>query len=404
MLQSAYTHPKAAHSVGGENRVHRSLTGISIKPKEKANYRRLSAAILELFLLFSLLLTACDHAASSVILPIAPTTSSINTVSSTVEPGDPQNITAYFTNPDGGIPANQNGLPDAAIIMDINQAKSSVDIAMYNFSLENVAQALIRARQRGVTIRLVAESDALDGGVFSELNQNGITALGDRHEGLMHNKFIVIDRQILWTGSLNLTGSGLNNDNNNAVRIVSQDAAQIYSDEFEKMYVKDQFGPDRPHSPAAKPILMDGHTLQIYFSPDQSVSPRLVEAIRAAKQSVEFMAYSFTSDPIAAAIIAQAKTQVVVRGIVDESQVSSNTNGQYSRLRKAGVNVFLDGNTGLMHHKVIILDHETVIFGSYNFTASAEKTNDENLVIFHDPDIARQFEAEFERVYALAQH
>jgi phosphatidylserine/phosphatidylglycerophosphate/cardiolipin synthase-like enzyme len=56
-----------------------------------------------------------------------------------------------------------------------------------------------------------------------------------------------------------------------------------------------------------------------------------------------------------------------------------------------------------MHHKVIIIDGDIVITGSYNFTASAERTNDENVVIFHDTKIAAVYLAEFQRVYADAQ-
>jgi phosphatidylserine/phosphatidylglycerophosphate/cardiolipin synthase-like enzyme len=62
-----------------------------------------------------------------------------------------------------------------------------------------------------------------------------------------------------------------------------------------------------------------------------------------------------------------------------------------------------DGISGLMHHKVIIIDREIVITGSYNFTASAEDRNDENLVIIYNPFIAEWFLAEFERVFSAAE-
>jgi phosphatidylserine/phosphatidylglycerophosphate/cardiolipin synthase-like enzyme len=65
--------------------------------------------------------------------------------------------------------------------------------------------------------------------------------------------------------------------------------------------------------------------------------------------------------------------------------------------------VFKDGNPGQMHHKVFIIDEKIVITGSYNFSASAERTNDENMAIFFDPQIAAQYLAEFQRVYFEAQ-
>ena len=62
-----------------------------------------------------------------------------------------------------------------------------------------------------------------------------------------------------------------------------------------------------------------------------------------------------------------------------------------------------DGNDGQMHHKVMIIDKQIVIFGSYNFTNSAETRNDENLIVAYNTDIAAQFLSEFERVYEQAQ-
>jgi phosphatidylserine/phosphatidylglycerophosphate/cardiolipin synthase-like enzyme len=67
------------------------------------------------------------------------------------------------------------------------------------------------------------------------------------------------------------------------------------------------------------------------------------------------------------------------------------------------LDVHLNGLTGRMHHKVMIIDQQIVITGSYNFTNSAETRNDENLLILFNPDIAAQFMAEFQRVYAWAK-
>jgi phosphatidylserine/phosphatidylglycerophosphate/cardiolipin synthase-like enzyme len=67
------------------------------------------------------------------------------------------------------------------------------------------------------------------------------------------------------------------------------------------------------------------------------------------------------------------------------------------------LDVYQDANPGLMHHKVMIIDQSIVIFGSYNFTNSAETKNDENLLVIYNKDIATQFIAEFQRVYALTR-
>ena len=88
---------------------------------------------------------------------------------------------------------------------------------------------------------------------------------------------------------------------------------------------------------------------------------------------------------------------------MEEGQVKSNVGTEYDPFKQAGLDVRLDGNEGLMHHKVIVFDHAIVITGSYNFSASAETRNDENIVIIYSPEGAEQFLIEFQRVYSKAQ-
>jgi phosphatidylserine/phosphatidylglycerophosphate/cardiolipin synthase-like enzyme len=91
-------------------------------------------------------------------------------------------------------------------------------------------------------------------------------------------------------------------------------------------------------------------------------------------------------------------------GVMDDDQAKTSQATEYEPLTQAGLDVRLDGNLiGLMHHKVIILDQKIVVTGSYNFTESAETTNDENVVIIFSPEIAEKYSEEFQRVYQLAQ-
>ncbi len=101
-------------------------------------------------------------------------------------------------------------------------------------------------------------------------------------------------------------------------------------------------------------------------------------------------------------MIAKVKAGLPVRGVF-ERQNAGGTGSAFSRLRQGGVDVLEDGNCYILHHKVIIIDERTVITGSYNFTGSAERDNDENLVIVDDAALARAYLDEFERVYAQAQ-
>jgi phosphatidylserine/phosphatidylglycerophosphate/cardiolipin synthase-like enzyme len=114
------------------------------------------------------------------------------------------------------------------------------------------------------------------------------------------------------------------------------------------------------------------------------------------------MAFSYTAKPIAEAMIARSEAGVSVRGVV-ETQNATGSGAAFGSLRASGVDVLLDGNCYILHHKVIVIDERIVITGSYNFTNSAERDNDENLIIVDDPRLARAYLDEFERVYAQAR-
>ncbi len=118
----------------------------------------------------------------------------------------------------------------------LHSARVSVDIAVLDLNLWSIRDALLEAYDRGVLVRMVVESDYLDTDEVQELKDAGIPVLGDRQEGLMHNKFVIIDRQEVWTGSMNFTISDTYQNNNNLQRIRSSRLAEDYTAEFEEMF------------------------------------------------------------------------------------------------------------------------------------------------------------------------
>lgn len=308
----------------------------------------------------------------------------------------------YFTDPFNPASKNQEGGIDIPLARAIDDARISVDLAVYSMSLNSIRDALLDAHRRGVQVRIVMESDNLERDVPRRLAEKGIPIIGDRREGLMHNKFVVIDRAEVWLGSMNFTTTGAYEDNNNLVRIRSPKVAENYLAEFNEMFEDDFFGPDvLPNTPHPQ-LTIDGIPLEVYFSPDDGVAARLVTLLRGAKSSIVFMAYSMTADDFGDIIRQKAKDGLRVFGVMDESQVKSNKGTEFDPFQQAGLQVYKDGNPGQMHHKVIIIDEKIVITGSYNFSASAERTNDENIVIIFDEPLAIQYLAEFERVYLRA--
>jgi phosphatidylserine/phosphatidylglycerophosphate/cardiolipin synthase-like enzyme len=312
-------------------------------------------------------------------------------------------IDIYFTDPESPLSPQETGGLDSPLAASIEAARLTLDVAIYSMSLRTIRDALIRAHERGVQVRVVMESDNMDRSAPQALIEAGIPIIGDRREGLMHDKFVIIDRSEVWLGSMNFTYSGAYEDNNQLIHIRSVEMAENYTKEFEEMFLDDMFGdrvvPETPHPE----VSIDGTDMEVYFSPDDGVAEHIEEILNDAEESIHFMAFSFTTDEFGEAIRAQAENGLTVAGVMEEQQVKSNIGTEYDFFKQAGLEVFLDGNEGQMHHKTMIVDEKIVITGSYNFSRSAEIRNDENLVILHNKQIADFFLKEFWRVYQQGQ-
>lgn len=318
-------------------------------------------------------------------------------------------ITVFFNTPNLVYPdvRGQRGYSPLAeaVIADFNAATSSIDVAAFDFDLSSLTDALIKAHQRGVKVRLIVDSENLqDANVAAEtgrLQQEGISVTFQRTQPFMHNKFLVIDQAFTWTGSWNMTTNGTYRNNNNFQRIASGKLSADYAAEFEQM-VAGSFGSDKAQLTRFQHVQVGAASVEVYFSPEDGVAQHVLARLHQAQHSIRFMTFSFTSDPIADAMLQKRAAGLHVQGVF-ESQNANGTGSEFKRLRRGNITVLTDGNCYIMHHKVIIIDDRTVITGSYNFTSSAERYNDENLVIIDDPEVAQQYTEEFNRVYAHAQ-
>ncbi len=304
----------------------------------------------------------------------------------------------YFTNPSSPISPQGTGGVDGPLVEAIDGARLSIDIAAYSISLNSVRNALIRAHQRGVTVRMVMESSNMENSDPQRMLEAGIPIFGDNREGLMHDKFIIIDRSEVWMGSMNYTDSGAYDDNNHMFRIFSTKMAENYIKEFEEMFNDDMFGPDAVSQTPNPSLIIDGTQVDTFFSPDDRVLRSLAPVLSSAEESIYFLAFSFTSNDLGDIVRAKAEEGLDIRGVMDDEQIRSNQGTEFDPFRQAGLDVLIDGMDGQMHHKVFIIDEKIVVFGSYNFSQAAEERNDENLLIVHHEGIAEQFMKEFQRV------
>ena len=325
-----------------------------------------------------------------------------------------------------GITANGNADFLSIAVNRINNAKRSIDVALYSLSGTvgaNIADALINAKNRGVKIRVIGEYDNRTTAPWTTLINNGIPYINDMYgnndgSGLHHNKFFIIDYRggapdSVWviSGSWNPTDPGTNDDRQNLVLLQDVALAGAYTMEFEEEWgsttdtpnaQNSRFGPRKlnntPHN-----FVIDGNKVQLYFSPSDGTNSRIGKTLGKAQKSINSSILTFTRRDLADTIISVknegSKTRIIFSNNTD-------TGNQFAYLQAAGVDVRLKGfSTGLLHHKYAIIDAEpfgytaSVITGSHNWSSSAENSNDENTLIIQNSQVANYFLQEFAARY-----
>lgn len=129
---------------------------------------------------------------------------------------------------------------------------------------------------------------------------------------------------------------------------------------------------------------------EVYFSPKGGCTQVIVSELKAAKESVLVQAYSFTSVPIAKALVDAHKRGVKIQVILDKSQRTEKYSSA-TFLKNAEIPTFIDDKHAIAHNKVMVIDGKTVITGSFNFTKAAEESNAENLLVIRDSDLAAKY-------------
>ena len=130
--------------------------------------------------------------------------------------------------------------------------------------------------------------------------------------------------------------------------------------------------------------------VQVYFSPNGGCTEAIIKEIDNAKSEILVQAYSFTSTSIAKSLLEAHKRNVKVEVILDKSQKSQNYSSA-TFLANSKIPTFIDSNHAIAHNKVMIIDENTVITGSFNFTKAAESKNAENLLIIKSDEIAKLY-------------
>jgi phosphatidylserine/phosphatidylglycerophosphate/cardiolipin synthase-like enzyme len=334
-------------------------------------------------------------------------------------------------------PANASENLSGWIIDRINATTSTIDVALYSFNLINVADALIAAKDRGVTIRFVYDNRTTYQAEVSRLQSEGIIVINDAYgpindgAGIMHHKLWIFDaadpdpsKPWVYTGSWNLSSQGTYTDAQNTIMIQDQALAAVCTAEFNEMWGSDfwlpnpdnsRFGPNKLDN-TPKRFSIGGRDAGIYFAPSDPWLAAIIDQVKTADYSINFAILSFTRYDLTNEMeeLWMSIPGLAIRGVFDSAE-SGNTSSQYHPMHGDGTyawdppaDVWLDGETGSCHHKYMIVDANqemsdpVLITGSANWSNNANTSNDENVFIIHDATLANHYLQEFAARYHAA--
>ncbi len=291
----------------------------------------------------------------------------------------------------------------------------------------------------------IAQNDAL---VMLQTAQVPIlddTGDGSKGSGLMHHKFIVVDEQHLLLGSPNFTTSDIHGDfsapetrgnANHLLRIESPALASLFTDEFNLMWgdgpgklTNSQFGLQKPYRPARSILLAPGSRITVQFSPtsparawEESVNGLIGRSLYVATRQVDLALFVFSDQSLSNWLETLYQKGVQMRALIESGfafrtysegldMLGLSIPDQKCRLEvgnqpwkraiaTVGTPTLPEGD--LLHHKFAIIDGMRVITGSQNWSAAANHSNDENLLVIDNSTVATHFQREFEQLYTTA--
>ncbi len=378
------------------------------------------------------------------------------------------------------------------IIVDaIASAQTSVEVAVQEFRLPKIAQALSDRAQAGVKVRVILENsysrpvssiradeiaklpererdrygeslkliDQNGDGQLSptEINQGDAlvmldnakiprlddTAGGSRGSNLMHHKFVIVDGHTIVVTSANFTPSDVHGDfktltsrgnANNLLKIDSPELATLFTQEFNLMWgdgpggkPDSLFGVKKPHR-APQQVQVGDTAIEVQFSPsapslpwEQTTNGLIGKTLSQSSQSIEMALFVFSDQPLANLLDIQHQKGAQIKALIEPSfmfrpysegldmlgvslgdtcKLDPDNRPWQTPITTVGVPRLPPGD--LLHHKFGIVDGQTVITGSHNWTIAANQGNDETLLVIHSSLVAAHFQREFNRLYTDA--
>ena len=259
----------------------------------------------------------------------------------------------------------------------IENAERSVTLIIYSLTDPRIINALNERAKNGISVSIIYDKKA-SSNLYHKLDKH-VHAVPVKGRGLMHQKLLVVDDKLVWIGSANMTSQSLRMHDNLVIGIYSPLIAEAIlqkADSFMRVGIKQEV--------ASRKTSIGNQQIEILFLPDDHDAVlKIKELIREAKKTIRVAMFTWTRLDFAKEIVKAAK-----RGVQVEIKMDSNSgNGVSSKvvdyLKSHDIAVHLSQGSHLLHHKLMIIDNETLATGSANWTKAAFTENDDCIIILN---------------------
>ncbi len=222
----------------------------------------------------------------------------------------------------------------------------------------------------------------------------------DYNDKIMHNKYFIIDKKIVWTGSMNISNTCASYNSNSSVAINSKELAEIYTEDFEQMFIENKHHNEKQNNINTKYINIDDNTKVVTFIlPEDKETYNIVSGyINRAQKYIYVPMFFFTHTKYSQDLINAHNRGVKVKVILDATSARTGYS-KHEIMRMAGIPVKIENWGGKMHEKSLIIDDKYLLIGSMNFTSGAHYQNDENSLIIENKEIAIKSRKRFEKLW-----
>jgi len=316
-------------------------------------------------------------------------------------------IGAVFTTP--GVKPGEELDPyvDENFITLISAAKSSVKLAVDRLDHPAMQEAVLEAWDRGLDVQVVGDSkNALDDG-FQLLESAGVpVVIRPADVGVMNNKYAVVDDFVVWTGSLSPVTSDLLYNNNANIYLADEALASLYANDFKQMFVGQTFGGGKEQLAAGTAVNVGGAYGQVAFGGADPQLDVIIAEIESATSSIVIAARVLEHAGIVNALLQARASGIAVVVLLDYTAAESSLvweeallDGDIIVVRDGNENTMGDGG-GSMGHQFMLIDGmegsagSSLIVSSGPWAQSGAETDDNNLLLLRDADIADRYAAE----------